>query len=134
MKIMEQIDGVSYPSASTDVAERLTRAMILHPIAFSFAFIAFLLAIRTGLTSSIHSMVVAAFAWLLTLTVLITDFVGFGIVKKHVNGDGSGSSAAFGVSMWTLVAAMVVLFLGMIFVFLRSRGAQRYRYRGVSKG
>jgi uncharacterized membrane protein len=65
--------------------------------------------------------------------VLIADFVGFGIVKKHVNGDGSGSSAAFGVCMWTLVAAMVALFLGMLFIFLRSCGVQRNRYQGVNK-
>lgn len=120
MKIMEQIDGVSYPSASTDTADRLAHAMILHPIACGFAFIAFFFALITGKTSSMISILVAAFAWLLTLIVLITDFVSFGIVKRHVNGDGSGSSAAFGVCMWTLVAGMVVLFLGMIFISLRS--------------
>jgi hypothetical protein len=39
------------------------------------------------------------------------------IIKNHVNSDGSGSHAYYSIGMWTTLAAMVLLFFGMILVF-----------------
>jgi len=41
------------------------------------------------------------------LVVMVIDFVVFGIIKKHVNKDGSGSHAYYSVGMWTCLAAFV---------------------------
>lgn len=42
---------------------------------------------------------------------LIINFAIFGTIKSHVNGDGSGSTAAYGAGTWTLLAAFIILFL-----------------------
>lgn len=109
-RIMTAIESTDFSTASRNSADGLTRVMILHPICCGLAFIAFLLALGAGIIGGLLASVVAMLTWILTLVVMVTDFVSFGIVKNHVNGDGSGSHAVFGPAMWTVLAAMILLF------------------------
>jgi heme/copper-type cytochrome/quinol oxidase subunit 2 len=131
MKIMEGIDNAQYSTASIDTADSLTRVQILHPVACAIAFIAFLFALGAGICGSILSALVSMLAWIITLVVLITDFISWGIVKDKVNKDGSGSHARFGTGMWTELAAMILLFLGAFLVLVSCCGARR-KNRGMN--
>jgi hypothetical protein len=123
--IMAAIDGTAFSTASGDTANALTRVMILHPIAFALAFIAFLLALGSGFVGSLFASLVGALAFIITLIVMATDFVWAGIIKNAVNSDGTGSHAYYSVGMWTILAAMVLLFLGTIITFLSCCSSRR---------
>lgn len=119
----------NYGSASKDTADALTRVMILHPIACGLAFLAFLTGVGASWIGSICASILAAIAWLVTLVVLITDFVAWGIVKKKVNDDGT-SHATFEEGIWTLLAAFVVLFFGSIIVLFSCCSGRRKNRAG----
>jgi hypothetical protein len=125
MKIMEEIDQAQYSTSSVNTADGLTRVQILHPIASAVAFIAFMFSVGAGICGSLLASLTAAVAWMITLVVLITDFVSWGIVMDKVNKDGSGSHAAFGTGMWTELAAMILLFFGAILVLVSCCGVRR---------
>lgn len=127
---MAQIDGTSFSTASGDTANALTRVMVLHPVACGLSFIAFLLAVGSGFCGSLLGSLVAAFAWLVTVIVMATDFVAFGIIKNNVNSDGTGSVASYSTGMWTILAAMVALFFATIIIFLSCCSTRR-RERGA---
>lgn len=122
---MAVIDHKSFSEIASGTSDGLTRVMVLHPICCGLAFIAFLAALGSGIVGSVVGGFVAFVAWVLTLVVLATDFSLFGIVRHHVNSDKSGSHARFGAGIWTLLAAFVTLFLGMIIVFATCCGAYR---------
>jgi uncharacterized membrane protein len=109
--------------------------MVLHPIETGIAFIAFLLACGSGIVGSFVGAMVALLAWVLTLVSLAVDFSLFGILRHHVNNDGSGSKAEFGIAIWCLLAAFVCLFFGMIIVFFTccANRRQKRRQRVVEK-
>lgn len=115
--IMAEIDGTTFSTAGGDTANALTRVMILHPIACGLAFIAFLLALGSGFCGSLLASILSAFTWVITLIVMACDFAAFGIIKNNVNSDGTGSHAYYSIGMWTILAAMVCLFLATILVF-----------------
>jgi len=115
-RIMTAIESTDFSTASRNTADGLTRVMVLHPICCALAFIAFCLALGAGFLGGFLASIVAALTWILTLVVMVTDFVSFGIVKDHVNGDGSGSHAVFGSGMWMVLAAMVCLFIATFVV------------------
>ncbi|MCJ1369031.1 hypothetical protein MMC20_000238 [Loxospora ochrophaea] len=123
--IMADIDGTGFGLVSSDSADGLTRAMILHPIACGIAFIAFLVSCGAGVFGSLLGAVIALIAWILTLVVMAIDFSLFGIIKNHVNKDGSGSHAYYSVGMWTCLVAMVLLFLGAFIVLFTCFSARR---------
>lgn len=127
--IMAEIDHTTFRKASSDTADALTNAFILHPIACGLAFIAGLAALG-GVIGGLISTLVAAVAWIITLVVMAIDFAAFGIIKDHVNSDGSGSHAYYSVGMWTTLAAMILLFVGMILVFFTCC-TQRRKNRGT---
>jgi len=130
--IMSTIDGTSFSKAGTDTADGLTGAFILHPIACGLAFIAALLSIA-GVIGSLLGSIIAVLAWILTVVVMAIDFAVFGIIKDHVNKDGSGSHAFYYVGMWTTLAAMILLFFGAIIVFFTcctERRKSRSNYAG----
>ncbi|KXL45238.1 hypothetical protein M433DRAFT_154594 [Acidomyces richmondensis BFW] len=138
--VMARIDYSLHPSSTSfseiaaGTSDSLTRVMILHPIACGLAFIAFLLSLGAGVVGSLAGFFVGFIAWILTVIVLATDFTVFGIVRHHVNNDGSGSHAYFGIAIWLLVAAFVVLFFGMFIVLFTCCSARRERKRSaVSK-
>ncbi|MCJ1341565.1 hypothetical protein MMC09_006861 [Bachmanniomyces sp. S44760] len=125
--IMASIDGTGFSRASAGTADDLTPAMVLHPVCALIAFIAFCLSIGAGVIGSILGASVAFVAWILTLVIMAIDFSLFGIIKNHVNSDGSGSHAYFSVGMWTLLAAMILLFLGTFIVLFTCFSARKER-------
>jgi len=134
MKIMESIDSASYSSAARNTADGLTRVQILHPIACGLAFIAFLFALGAGICGALFASAIAAVAWVITLVVMVTDFVAWGIVKDHVNDDKSGSHATFSTAMWTILVAMICLFFATFIVLFTCFSARRHERRNrVSK-
>ncbi len=108
--------------------------MVLHPVACGIAFLAFLLAVGAGVIGSFLGSLVSLLAFVVTAIVLITDFVLFSTVKKHVKDQANGSSAAYGVAIWTLLAAAICSLLGTIIVFFACCSARLHskRSRGVS--
>lgn len=131
---MAQIDGSSFSTASEDTTKRLTRVMILHPIACGLAFIAFLLALGSGMFGTFLASLVSSVTCVLAMIVMATDFVTFGLVKRHVNHDNSGSHAYYSAGMWTLVAAVIILFFASLIVFLSCFSARMHGGGGASKG
>ena len=126
---MARADGSSESEIAAGTSSALTRVMVLHPIACGVAFIAFLLSCGAGVVGSFAGAMVALVAWVLTLISLAVDFSLFGIILHHVNNDGSGSHAYFGIGMWCLVAAFVTLFIGMIIVFFTCCANRREKKR-----
>lgn len=125
--IMETIDKVTYNTGSEDTSKALTRVMILHPIACGLAFIAFLLALGSGVFGALMASLVSAITFVITIVVMATDFVAFGIIKNKVNSDGSGSHAYYSVGMWTILAAMILLFFATFIVFFTCFSARMHR-------
>jgi hypothetical protein len=125
--IMAGIDHTTFTTASEDSTKALTRVMILHPIACGLAFIAFLLALGAGFCGAILAASVAAITWVITLVVMATDFALFGIIKNHVNSDGSGSHAYYSVGMWTILAAMIILFFATFIVLFTCFSSRMHR-------
>lgn len=126
---MAEIEGTSFSTAATDTTKALTRVMILHPVACGLAFIAFLLALGAGFFGSIMAALVAAITWIVTVVVMATDFALFGTIKNHVNSDGSGSNAYYSTGMWTILAAMITLFLGSLIMVFTCFSARTHRNR-----
>jgi len=122
---MARIDHTPFSTIAAGTSDGLTRVMVLHPIACGVAFIAFLVSLGAGLVGSLIGAFVALVAWVLTLIVLAVDFSLFGIIKHHVNRDRSGSHAYFGSGIWMLLAAFVLLFFGMLIVFITCCSAHR---------
>jgi len=132
-KIIEAIDNSDFSTASTNTSKALTRVMVLHPVACVLAFIAFILSAGAGVIGAVSAALVAATAWVVTVIVMATDFVLFGLVKKHANDEGNGSKANFAVGMWTLVAAMICLFFACIVVLLTCCSSRMHRQNHTSK-
>jgi len=103
--------------------------MVLHPIACALAFIAFLASCGAGVIGSLIGASIAALAWILTLVVMVIDFSIFGVVKNHVNNDKSGSHAYYSVGMWTVLAAFILLLLGMFIVLFTCFSARKEKKR-----
>ncbi|ERT02241.1 pali-domain-containing protein [Sporothrix schenckii 1099-18] len=125
-------DDEHFSNASEDSTKALTRVMVLHPIATGVAFIAFLLAVGAGVIGSFLGALVSLVAFLITVIVLITDFVLFHIVKKHVNDDLRGASAKYGVGLWLILAAAIALLIGTLVVFFTCCSARLHRSRNHS--
>ncbi|KAF3761026.1 pali-domain-containing protein [Cryphonectria parasitica EP155] len=130
--VMASIDDTSFSDASRDTANGLTHVMVLHPIATGISFIAFLLALGAGFFGSFLAAIVAALAFIVTIVVMIIDFVLFGIIKDHVNSssdDTSGSHAKFSVAMWTILAGAICLLIGAVIVFFTCCSARLHKRR-----
>ncbi|KFY28434.1 hypothetical protein V493_02933 [Pseudogymnoascus sp. VKM F-4281 (FW-2241)] len=130
-----ELDGLGagdYGSASKTTADSLTRVMVLHPVACGLAFLAFVASLGASIFGSLCAALMSSVAWLITLVVLITDFVAWGIVRKKVNDDGN-SHASYDVGIWTLLAAFVVLFLGTVLELLTCCSGRREKRRGGRK-
>ena len=126
---MAGIDHTTFNTASTDTTKALTRVMILHPIASGLAFIAFLLALGAGICGAIFASMVSAVTWLITVVVVSADFALFGIIKNHVNKDGSGSHAYYTIGMWTILCGNDLFVLwdvrGVVYLFYRPGSTER---------
>ena len=126
---MAKIDHTSFSRVAAGTSDGLTRVMVLHPVACGLAFIAFLLALGSGIIGSLAGALVAFIAWALTLVALAVDFSSLGIVKHHVNNDKSGSHAYFGSGIWLLLASFITLFFGMLIVLFTCASARREKKR-----
>lgn len=129
---LETTYNTDFNGAQVNTSKGLTRVMVLHPIACALAFLAFLSAAGSGICGALIGAVTASVAFVITVVVMATNFVLFGIIKSHVNDDGSGSHANFSVGMWTLVAAMVCLFFGTLVVFFTCCSSRMHRQNHVS--
>jgi uncharacterized membrane protein len=128
---MATIDQTSFNSASEDTSKALTRVMILHPIVCGLAFIAFLLALGSGVCGALLASLVSALTWVLTVVVMATDFVWIGIVRDHINNhskDKSGSKAKFGVGIWLELVAMIILFFATFIVLFTCFSARHHKH------
>ncbi|EPE10189.1 ph-response regulator [Ophiostoma piceae UAMH 11346] len=139
LRIDSNIDD-DFSSASTKAAKTLTKIMILHPIAAGVAFIAFLLALGAGVVGSFIGSLVSLVAFVITAVVLITDFVLFSILRRHINNtssiinnnSNSSTNAKYGVALWLLLAAAICSLIGTVVVFLTCCSARLHSSRNVS--
>ena len=106
--VVSAATGKQYTSSAL---KHLTSALVLHPVATGLTFIAFLIALFAHRIGFIFASLVAALAWLITLVVLVVDLVIFDSVRHHVNDSSNAipASATFGVGIWLVVAAFLVL-------------------------
>jgi hypothetical protein len=81
--IMEGIDHTTFSRASSDSADTLTNALVLHPVACALAFIAALVALGGAIGGLIGTMI-AAVAWIITLVVMAIDFALFGVSSTSI--------------------------------------------------
>jgi len=126
--IMSQIDHTTEGFAGTESTKGLTRVMVLHPVACGLAFIAFLSALGAGICGALLAAFVSVIAWIVCLVVMATDFALFGIIKNHVNKDGSGSHAVYSTGIWLILVAMVCLFFGFFIVLFTCFSARRHKH------
>ncbi|KAJ7153562.1 hypothetical protein C8R43DRAFT_1066833 [Mycena crocata] len=128
-RIAEEIAAIgidSFNRAQSVSLHGLTQGLILHQIAAGVTGIAFLLAVCSHRLGYLFASAVAFIAFLITLAVLIIDFVLFGSVKNHVN-DNDGSAATFGNAIWMVLAATIVLFFASIATCFACVTARRHR-------
>jgi hypothetical protein len=129
---------VSDSAATT--ANALTKVMVLHPVACGMSFIAFLMALGAGIVGSFLASLVALATFLVTLVVLITDFVGFSVLKSAVNNAAADNNvnvtAEFGAAAWTTLVSAVCNLIATVVVFftccsarLHSRRSPTYKDR-----
>ena len=77
--VATSVEGVSLDSSATNVANGLTGAMVLHPVACGITFLAFLVSLGAGVIGSLAGFAIAAIAWVLTLVVMAIDFTLFAV-------------------------------------------------------
>ncbi|CAP72707.1 uncharacterized protein PODANS_2_1380 [Podospora anserina S mat+] len=123
----EQTFGEFYSDNSVRTSRALTKAMVLHPIAAAFNFIAFILALGAGMVGSLLASLVAVLAFIITAVTCIIDFVLFGIVRSNLsNGWDSDDEDSLGLQVervyydnaaWMTLAAAVLSLVGAVVVF-----------------
>jgi len=120
LAVLQRAEGERFfNTAEQNTSKALTRVMVLHPVACVLAFIAFLLALGSGFIGAIFTASVSTLAFIVTVVVTACDFVLFGIVRNKVNGNRDGDSTAeWTVGIWTLLAALIILFLATCLVLL----------------
>lgn len=66
-KVMESVEGRAWSDDAADATQRLTKSLVLHPIACSLNFLAFLLASGASVVGSLLASLVAGLAFLVTV-------------------------------------------------------------------
>jgi len=127
--VLSQAEGTQFSGYAADTTRGLTKVMILHPIAAGVTFIAFMLSLGAGMVGSFLAALVALAAFVITVVVLITDFVLFSILKNNVNDHNAGSQAYYSTAMWTLLAAAILILIGTIVVFFTCCSARLHKRR-----
>jgi len=124
-------DNMDTDHNSAVTVRKLTKAMVLHPIACGLNFIAFMLALGAGMVGSFLASMVALLAFLTTAVIMIIDFVMFSIVRTHVD-DWTGSDnhrSHYGVAAWTVLASAICSLLGTIVVFFTCCSGRLHKRR-----
>jgi hypothetical protein len=106
-----------FSKAARDTAKALTRVMVLHAVAAGIDFVAFLVCLGTSFLGSLCASLMAVVAFIVTVVVLITDFVAWSIVKHDVDDHTSGS-ASYGPAIWCVLVAGVLTAIGAVLVFV----------------
>ncbi|KAK4503423.1 hypothetical protein PRZ48_004338 [Zasmidium cellare] len=115
-------------------ADKLTRAMVLHPVASGTAFIAAFVAMASGFAGSLIGGLIACLAWLFTVVVVGIDFTIFGIVKQRLDAykkdhDQVMIEGNFAPAIWCVVAAFVFLTVGTPIVLYTCFAVRRAKRR-----
>jgi hypothetical protein len=126
---MAQNSGADFSDYARDTTRVLTKVMILHPIATGVLFIAFMLSLGAGTVGSFLAAVVALLAFLITVVVLVVDFVLFSIIRSNVNDSNGGDQAFYSTAMWTTLAAAICALLGTVVVFFSCCSARLHKRR-----
>ncbi|KAH8911907.1 pali-domain-containing protein [Coniochaeta sp. PMI_546] len=127
--VMNQVDNTQFSDYAERTTRSLTKAMILHPIACGLNFIAFMLALGAGVVGSLLASLVAALAFLVTVVILIIDFVMFSIVRSNVNDDGTGAHAYYASAAWTILVSAICSLIGTVIVFFTCCSGRLHRRR-----
>ncbi|KAG5983634.1 hypothetical protein E4U55_007622 [Claviceps digitariae] len=123
--LLRSLDGTPFGTTSADTAKRLTRVMVLHPIALGLCFLAVLfLCISAGVLGSLLASLVSLAAFVVTLVAMICDFIAFSIVKRDVNAHGV-SHAEWGSGIWLVLVAALLTLVGAAVVFVTCCCARR---------
>lgn len=131
---MTSIEDTTFSEAYRDSASGLTRVMVLHPVAAGISFIAFLLGAGAGFFGSFLAAIVSLIAFIVTVVVMICDFVLFAIVRDHVNSnndDTSGSHATYSVAIWTILVAAICSLIGAVILFFTCCSARLHKRRNA---
>ncbi|KAK8138977.1 hypothetical protein PG984_002357 [Apiospora sp. TS-2023a] len=128
--LVQRVPGsdIDLSDASAKTANGLTRVMVLHPVACGLTFIAFLLALGAGVLGSFLASMVALLAFIVTLVVLVTDFVGLALIRNAIN-KSNQAEARYGAGAWCLLASAVCNLLATVILFFTCCSARLHKKR-----
>ncbi|KAK3360106.1 SUR7/PalI family-domain-containing protein [Lasiosphaeria hispida] len=130
--VMNLVDNTQFSEYAESTTRALTKAMVLHPIACGLNFIAFLMAAGAGIIGSFAASLVALLAFLITVVIMIIDFVMFSVVRSNVNDNNTGAQAYYGNAAWTILVSAICSLLGTIIVFLTCCTGRRSKRRNAA--
>jgi uncharacterized membrane protein len=133
--VVNTVDNAAFSDAAERTTRRLTKVLVLHPVATCLSFLGFIMAAGAGVVGSFLASLVALLAFLVTLVVLVVDFVLFAIIKNRVNDDDrlSGAHAYYSVGMWCVLAAGVATFLAAVILFITCCTGRAKKHRQTRK-
>jgi hypothetical protein len=105
-----------FASGDSGQIEGYTKAMVLHPIATGFNFIAFLLSLRPGFVTSLCASLAAALGFILTLVSMAIDVTWFNMLGSDVTSGIPGANVYYAAGFATLVTAFALSVLGSVIV------------------
>lgn len=121
--VISNIAGTSYQNQNI---VRLTRALVLHPIATGISFLAFLVAVFSERFGYLFSSILAFLAFIVSLVAMAIDFGLFVAARNHVNNNAVGAvSAQLGNALWMTLAATIALFIASFVVCLGCCSSRR---------
>lgn len=103
--------------------------MILHPVAAGIAFLAFVMALGSGFFGSLLAALTSLVTCVVTVVVLICDFVLFALIRDNVNDQNSDAHAYYSVGIWTVLVAGICSLLGAIILFFTCCSARLHKRR-----
>ncbi|KAI1332712.1 pali-domain-containing protein [Xylariaceae sp. FL0255] len=127
--IQSHVSGTHFDTYEHDTSRDLTKVMILHPIATGLAFISFFLALGAGFVGSFLAALGSFITFIVLVVVVITDFVGFGLVKRAVDNANSAVEAQWGVAAWTTLVAGILCLLATVILLFTCCSARLHKRR-----
>lgn len=139
--VIANVAGTNY---SNQNIVRLTRALVLHPIACGIAFLAFLVATLSERFGYLFSSLLCFLAFIVSLVAMAIDFGLFVAARNHVNAASSAAniggvvigstSASLGNAVWMTLAATVSLFIASFVVCFGVCSSRRKERNRVGNG
>jgi hypothetical protein len=133
--VVSRVMNTDWPQYADESAQRMTKAMILHPIACGLNFIAFLLGVSSGIVGSFLASMVALLAFLITCAIVIIDFVLFSVVRvnirddRDINGGNYDIDAHYSTAAWTILVAGICSLIGTVILFFTCCSSRMHRQR-----